>query len=463
MSLLKKKDLNPEARLTFDERLAFGAGNFGGGFANNGISVFMLFYFTNYVGLNAGIVGTILLVSRVLDGISDLIMGAIVDRTHTKQGKARPWLLRSCIPFAIATVALFSVPGDGATVGQYIYIAVVYNLLNTVFTTMFSVPYQSLNCLMTKNQYERGLLGVFSMLGLVVAQFVSNGFTFRIVDAFGDTRLAWTITFAIYAAIGLASQLFCYFNTRERVSNASDPDSTGEENKIQLKDSLYSLFHNSYWVRMAIIVILIQLFANCFYGSVAYYATYVLGNKENQSVITNAMLVTQIIFMLLAFLFIRKFGKGGSLKIGGVIITIGFLIDAFAGSNLTVMIIGTAVAGVGNGIAASQMGGIFADTVEYGEWKHGIRTEGMAYAAMSTAQKIGAGLAAAIIGGVLNFGHFDATLTVQPASAIAAIRFTTVILPLLFLSVILILSLTYDLDKKMPQILADLEERHKKA
>ncbi len=200
---LFKKDYSIDASLSVDERVAYGAGNFATGFANTGMGVFVLFYFTNYVGLNAGIVGTILLVSRFLDGISDLLMGYIVDRTHSKNGKARPWILRACVPLAVATVLLFAVPGNHVSVAQYIWVFVTYNLLNTVLYTMCAVSYSSLTCLLTQNQYERGLLGTFGMFGLVAAQFIVNGFTLKLVHFFGDTKMSWTITFAIYAAVGL--------------------------------------------------------------------------------------------------------------------------------------------------------------------------------------------------------------------------------------------------------------------
>ncbi len=208
--------------------------------------------------------------------------------------------------------------------------------------------------------------------------------------------------------------------------------------------------------------IFVCLMAGCFYGAVTYYATYILGNAESQAVITNSMLVTQMIFMCLSFLFIRKFGKVGSLRIGSVIMIIGFVIDIVLGGTQTGMIIGTAVCGIGNGIAAAPIGGIGADTVEYGEWKFGVRSEGMAFAAVSTATKIGNGLATAIIGWALVLGGFDSALTVQSAQALTSIKVATLWLPMIFLVIILVIALCFDLEKIYAKIMADLKERRAK-
>lgn len=325
---------------------------------------------------------------------------------------------------------------------------------------MCSVSYSSLTCLLTQNQYERGLLGTFSMFGLVTAQFIVNGFTLKLVNLFGDTKVAWTITFAIYAAIGLLCHLFCYKNTLERVSTAQT--SLEKKDDLPAWKSIKYLFKNKYWLMFAIMEIFVNLMAGCFYGSVTYYATYVLGDANTQAAITNSMLITQMLFMCMSFLFIKKFGKVGSVKIGSIIMIIAFAIDIILGNTQMGMIIGTAICGIGNGIAAAPMMGICADTVEYGEWKYGVRSEGMAFAAVSTAIKIGGGLSTALIGWILVLGHFDSALATQSASAITAIKASTLWLPLIFMIIILLIALFFDLEKHFGQIVSDLKERRAK-
>ena len=125
------------------------------------ISAFLLVYYTNVIGASAAAAASIIAISKFLDGISDLAMGYIVDHTHSKWGKARPWIARLCIPLAVCTVLMFSVPSAFAGKVQIAYMFLTYNLVSTIFYTGINVPYATMQGLMTMNQYERGLLGNF--------------------------------------------------------------------------------------------------------------------------------------------------------------------------------------------------------------------------------------------------------------------------------------------------------------
>ena len=144
------------------ERFSYGCGDFGCNIIYTAMSAFLLFYYTDYAGVSALAVGTIMMVSRVFDGISDIIMGIIVDRTKSRFGKARPWLLRMCVPFALSGVLLFSVPVGWTSGAKLVYVFITYNLTSTVIYTAINVPYSSLNALMTQdvdNQYGNAAVG----------------------------------------------------------------------------------------------------------------------------------------------------------------------------------------------------------------------------------------------------------------------------------------------------------------
>ncbi|OUN30016.1 MFS transporter [Blautia sp. An81] len=127
------------------------------------ISSFLLVYYVSVIGVNSLAAGSVMAISKIFDGVSDLIMGRIVDRTHSRWGKARPWMLRMCVPLAISTVLMFSVPTSLEGRVQIAYIFLTYNLVSTIFYTALNVPYASLQGLMTTNQYERGLFWVISV------------------------------------------------------------------------------------------------------------------------------------------------------------------------------------------------------------------------------------------------------------------------------------------------------------
>lgn len=145
-------------KLTFRkilERFSYGCGDFGCNIIYTAMSVYLMFYYTDYAGVSSAAVGVIMLISRVFDGVSDIIMGVIVDRTKSRFGKARPWLLRMCIPFAVSGVLLFSVPTGWSSGAKLVYVFVTYNLGSTVVYTAINVPYSALNALMTQDPYER--------------------------------------------------------------------------------------------------------------------------------------------------------------------------------------------------------------------------------------------------------------------------------------------------------------------
>lgn len=159
--------MNQKSKLTFGkifERFSYGCGDFGCNIIYTAMSAFLLFYYTDYANVSAMAVGTIMMVSRIFDGVSDIIMGVIVDRTRSKYGKARPWILRMCIPFAVSGILLFSVPASWASTPKLVYVFITYNLVSTVIYTAINVPYSALNALMTQDPYERSVLSIFRNL-----------------------------------------------------------------------------------------------------------------------------------------------------------------------------------------------------------------------------------------------------------------------------------------------------------
>ena len=141
MFSLASKHNDPNASLAWSERIGYGTGGFAFNMINGIIGSFLTIYFTSTVGLNAGIIATIFAISKVFDGISDVIVGRMVDRTKSKLGKGRSWLLRMCIPFGITTMLLFFVPQNFPEMAQYVYIFLMYNIVNAVCLTGMLVPY----------------------------------------------------------------------------------------------------------------------------------------------------------------------------------------------------------------------------------------------------------------------------------------------------------------------------------
>ncbi len=209
---------DPAAAVPLMERIGYGCGDLASNFIWQAMSIFIVYYYTDVIGVAAGIIGSIMLFSRVFDGVSDIAMGYVIDKTTSRHGKARPWLLWLAVPFAVSAVLLFAVP-DVSPFWQTVYIAVTYNLVCLVYTGL-NVPYGTLNSLITQDQYQRSLLNVFRMsLALIGVLLVSN-LTLPVATLFGGGQAGWIVTFAIFGAIGTGLFLFTFKSTHERVQPA---------------------------------------------------------------------------------------------------------------------------------------------------------------------------------------------------------------------------------------------------
>ena len=203
----EKRKLTPAVLF---ERFCYGCGDFGCNIIYTAMSAFLLFYYTDYAGVSAAAVGTIMLISRVFDGVSDIIMGMIVDRTRSKYGKARVWMLRMCVPFALAGILLFSVPTSLGSTAKLVYVFSTYNLVSTVVYTAINVPYSSLNALMTQDPYERSVLSIFRNLLATAGTLLINLVTLPLVEFFGDNAAAWTKTFAVLGVLAVVAFLLTF-------------------------------------------------------------------------------------------------------------------------------------------------------------------------------------------------------------------------------------------------------------
>ena len=432
--MLTTKHDDPNASLGWGERLAYGSGGFAFNMINGIIGSFMTIFFTSAMGLNAGIIATILAVSKIFDGISDLIMGRIVDKTETKMGKARVWLLRMCIPFAISTMLLFYVPTSFPDMVKYVYVFLIYNITNAVCLTGMLVPFYSMVGLVTSNSYERGLLGniqqIFQTLGNV---FVNSTFVI-LLTKFSEnpntiyTQRSFTFTIAIYCAIMVVVSLFCVFNTKERVKvGAQASEETKKEQKNgNAMEAVKALLSNKYWLRLTLgnfVVFAIIIF---YAMGTVFFSQYVLYDMGQYGMLANAISIAQFAIMFVTPVMMTKISKEKIYTFGMLVMAIGFFGSALF--TTPALLIGSNVLkGVGVGLAGGMALGMVADTVTYGRLKTGVDTVGMGNAGISAAQKIGLGLGQAVFGWVLAAAGLDAALDAQgiaqPQSVSTAIKF----------------------------------------
>ena len=374
--MLFKKFTNENAseKVTVKERLAYGCGDFSSNIMYSAMAAFLLFYYTDVVGVSAAAVGVIMMCSRLFDGVSDLIMGVIIDRTKSLFGKARIWILRLVIPYAIGTVLLFSVPTGWSQTAKLIYIFFSYNLAFTVLFTGINLPYATLTALMTQDQYERSVLSIFRMILATCGTLFIKTCTLPVVKFFGDDARAWTMTFVVFGFLEIVTFMITFLFTRERVNTTED------ENRLKIPVSLgfKALVKNKYWFMATLNLILIFIAQGINGSAEVYYTKIVLGNSSLVGTFSVALQATQIICMFFIAGFVKKFGKRNLTAAGFVLYGLGSAICWMAPTNMVIVLVGQFIKNIGGLPCAYVFMALMADTYDHLEWKNGFRVDGAA-------------------------------------------------------------------------------------
>ncbi|SDZ57502.1 glycoside/pentoside/hexuronide:cation symporter, GPH family [Evansella caseinilytica] len=441
-------------KVSIKERIGYGFGDMASNVVVTAVSMFLMFYYTDVMGISAGVIGTIMFVSRIFDGLTDLGMGIAIDKTKSKHGKARPWLLWMAGPIAITTILMFSVPESWGTTATLVYVAVTYNLLFLIYTAI-NVPYGTLNALITQDQHQRSILNIFRMSMAIGTTIIISSVTMPLIESFGGNPRAWQLVFAIFSIVGMGLFILSFLWTKEKVKPASE-----EANNVSVKDGVKALFKNKYWVLMVLIAVTVFIFQALISGITVYYAQYLLNDTGLVGLLTMSLFIPLLVGMLFMAPVLKRFGKRNTAMIGSVLIIIGSFIVLINPESLAVVLAGTIIRGIGFAPLAGTVFAMLADTIEYGEWKTGVRTEGLVYSGGSFGTKVGGGLGAAIIGWILAFGGLtDGGIEAQPESLFVAVKFLFIFLPVILCTILLVLFSFYKLDKEFPQIMKDLEQK----
>lgn len=424
------------------------------------ISAVLTFYYSDVLGINIAAVGTIMLLSRFLDGGSDLAAGAIIDRTKSPKGKCRAWIWRMLIPHFISLVLLFTVPKTTEML-QYVYIFFAYNFANTFVNTLAGNAYLSMVTMMTRDPYERSVLNGYNRIVAPVIELIICSFLIPVANLLGGDQRAYIIVMICMSLIATLCYLFCYLWTRELPGD--DRGVTEDEEVPSMKEAFKSVLTNKYWWIMVLIWITFIFYWTIGPGIIPYYTQYILGD-------TNLLMYLNIInyggTIFVAIIAVKwilpKFLKKNIMIVACIFMIVGqcfAMIDTHA---MLYQIIAAAFRGIACSLAISVLFAMIADCVEYSHWKTGIRAEGVNFSAATVGQKLGQGLSSGVMGWILAASGYDGNLDVQPKSALDMILNIYIWIPIVVSVIILILLCFHNLDKKLPTILSELQERHDK-
>ena len=440
------------------EKIAYGGGDLASNFVLVLTGTFVTFFYTDALGLNAAIVGAIMMFSRLADGFTDIIMGYIMDKTHSKHGKARAWLLWLSIPIGIATILVFLVPNIGVT-GKYIYIAITYNLVTTFLYTMINIPYGALTSLMSRDQDQRMIINIFRMFMAQAGSLIINACTLPLVNAMGGStkQRSWIIVSILYGVVAAALFLLCFAKTKERVRVQAE-----KNNELGFLTSFKLIIKNNYWLLLVGIWVSMVL-GMAMSGSVGtYYAKYILGNENIAGFLGALGIVPVLIIMPLTAPLNRKFGKRNVALYGSFVSIAGQLLMLLNPASAAWLMFCAVIKGIGSATLSGTMFAMIADTIEYGHWKTGTRVEGMLYSSTTFGAKVGAGVGGAVALAVIGAAGYDGLAAVQAPAALEAIKVLYLIVPIPFVIIIPILYACYKLDKIYPKVMEELNQREQK-
>ena len=418
--------------------------------------VALTYFYTNIMGMSIAAISIVMLISRCMDGVSDFFAGVLIERTKSKYGKARPWLLRMAIPHFIAIVAMFTVPHTSEAL-QLVYVFIAYNVANTIVNTIIGLALTALNSLMTRVAKERSALSTFRQIGAFLVELMMTGTIIPIANLLGGGQTAWIIVIAAISFLSAICYLICFFFAKE---TSYEERGVSEGDKVPVGKGILSVLKNKYWWMSLCTWGLITTYLASHATDVTYYAQYLMGNVNYSSMILTTEKALAFIFALLVVPFaIKKFSNRQCMIIGACSGAFGHLVVLIAPLNLPLAMVAAGFRGVCSAFCFCVIFAMVADCVEYGHWRFNLRAEGFVTSAATLGQKFAQGIATAILGALLASVGYDGTLAMQAEVTNDMISYIYFFAPTVCFGLILVIMKFYKLDEEMPEITKEIKER----
>ena len=440
--------------LKWYNKVGYGSGDIAGNVVYALLSAFVMIFLTDTVGMNAGVVGTLIAVSKLFDGVSDIFFGSLIDKTHSRMGKARPWMLYGYFGCAVCLVAIFCIPAGIGSFAQYAWFFIAYTLLNAGFYTANNIAYSALTALITKNNHERVEMGSIRFMFAFGTSMLIQTITVGLVAHFGGGAAAWRTVAIIYAIVGVLSNTLSVMSVKELSPEelAEGEVSAGEEikeEKYNLIDAFKLLAHNKYFLMICGSYLLMQIYSATLNMGI-YFMTYVLKNANLLGVFAWAINIPMIIGLLLTPTLVLKFNGMYRLNIYGYTVgtigRLGVLIAGYMGS-VPLMLASTAIAALGMSPLQGDMNALIATTSEYTFLTTGKRVDGTMYSCTSFGTKVGGGLGTAVAGWLLALSGYVGGAAEQSASTMNMLHIMYLWLPMIFNLLITILLTRLNVEK----------------
>ena len=415
--------------------------------------IFLMFFYTDIFGIPAAAAGTMLVVSRFWDAINDPLMGIIADRTNTRWGKFRPYLIWISGPLAVIGVFTFLTP-DFSVTGKIIYAYITYTLIMMAYTAI-NIPYSALMGVLSPNTIERTSVSTYRFVLAFVGAFLVQGLTLPLVNFFGkgDQAVGFPFTMGFFGILAGLMFYITFKTTRERVQPPP-------LQKSSLKNDLKDLRRNKPWMILLIMGVFSLGYAILRGGTIIYYFKYYLENTALTSLFMVLGTVAVIAGVACTQFFARRIGKK---KLYIIVMTMASLLTMLfyfiPRENITLIFAVHMLISFAMGPQAPLLWAMYADTADYSQWKNGRRATGLVFSAATFAQKFGIALGGGLLGWLLAYFGFIANVPQTPETLNGIILMMSFI-PAIGSMIAAIAAFFYPLDDTtMQKIEKDLAER----
>jgi GPH family glycoside/pentoside/hexuronide:cation symporter len=448
-------------KLRFKEKLGYGLGDTASNFFFQVFNIFLLYYYTDIFGLDPALVGVMFIVTKAVDAVSDPVMGLIADRTNSRWGKFRPYLLWGAIPYGVLGYAMFAGP-DLSDSGKLIYAYVTYTLMMLAYTVI-NIPYSALMGVISSSSLERTSVSSYRFVCAFSAAWLVGTFVtpLKTILGGGDEAQGFRLTMMIFAVISIALFWVSFATTRERVKPLQE--------KSSLKLDFKAMLGNGPWMALFFAAIFTLMNVAVRNGAIMYYFKYYVGDDgtpiflifDKTAVFMSLGLFAMIAGIACTKALAKRFDKRKLLMVlsffNALTMAVFFVIPP---EQYWLMVVVNAVGTFIIGPTPALVWAMYADTADYGEWKSGRRTTGLVFSALQFAQKMGLAVGAGLSGFVLSLFGFIAN-EAQSDLSITGIRLMFSIFPAALAISGVVAVYFYPLtDSKVKEIEEELNERH---
>lgn len=445
---------NPRlAKLTWKERLGYGVGDAGFNFYWALIGGFLAAFYTDTLGLSASVAAGVIFWAKIVDAFTDPMMGAIADRTNTRWGKFRPYLIWGAIPMGVSAVLAFTTP-DLSVQGKTVWAFVTYCTMMLCYTIL-STPYSSLSGVLTGNVQERNLLISVRFIFAFLASALIGKFTPDLIGKLGesDPELGWQMSVALYGTIATVIFLITFLTTRERV--APPP-----AQKTRPAQDIKELLQNRAWIILFVLALILMITFTLRAGSAFYYFKYYVGQED---LLGNYLFWQSMAYLagcLVTPFLMRMFDKRKLLIVlMSIVATLSFIYFFIPKDMVWAMFTLNILISLALGPKSPLTWSMYADTADYNEWRTGNRATAMTFSAATFSQKLGSAAGSAAMLGLLSYLGYQANAA-QGGASLEGINFLQTALPGIFALIAAVVVVFYNLSNaKLEEIQADLAAR----